>query len=74
LLDTHNWIGGKKVLIAVKHIQRVVWEDSRVVVDMTIDTIKNSESVDKWEYAIPEYDQAEYKRQVFHFKETADIL
>ena len=74
LVDTHNWIGGKKVLITVKHIQQVVWEDSRVVIDMTIDMIKNSEPVDKWEYAVPEYDLSEYRKHRFHFKETADIL
>jgi hypothetical protein len=74
LVDTHNWIGGKKVLVAVKHIQNVEWENSKVVVDLTIDAIKTSEAVDKWEYAIPGYDQAEYMKHVVHFKETADIV
>jgi len=74
LVDTHNWIGGKKVLVAVKHIQRVIWEDSKVVVDMTTDAIKSSEVVDKWEYAIPVYDQAEYRKQIFHSKEKAAVI
>jgi sporulation protein YlmC with PRC-barrel domain len=74
LVDTHNFIGGKKVLIAVKHIQHVEWKNSKVVVDLTKDTIKSSEAVDKWKYVVPEYDQAEYKKHVVNFKETADIL
>jgi hypothetical protein len=74
LVDTHNWIGGKKVLVAVKHIQHVEWENSKVVVDLTIAAIKTSEPVDKWKYTVPGYDQADYKKHVVHFKETADIL
>lgn len=74
LVDTHNWIGGKKLLIAVKHIQNVEWENSKVVVDVTKDTIKSSEAVDKGKYVVPGYDQAEYKKHAVHFKETVDNL
>ena len=70
MVDTHNWIGGKKTLIAVKHVQHVEWENSKVVVDLTIEGIKTSEAVDKWKYAIPEYDQAEYRKHVVHFNQT----
>jgi hypothetical protein len=31
-------------------------------------------SDDKWKYTVPGYDQADYKKHVVHFKETADIL
>jgi sporulation protein YlmC with PRC-barrel domain len=74
VVDTHNWIGGKKVLIAVKHVKHVEWANKKVVVDVTTDAIKTSEAVDKWEYTVPGYDQADYKKHVVHFKETADIL
>jgi uncharacterized protein YrrD len=74
VVDTHNWIGGKKVLVAVKHVKEVEWENSKVVVDLTIDALKTSEAVDKWEYAIPKYDQAEYRKHVVHFNQTSDIL
>jgi sporulation protein YlmC with PRC-barrel domain len=74
VVDTHNWIGGKKVLVAVKHVKQVEWENSKVVIDLTVDTIKASEPVDKWKYSVPEYDQADYKKHVVHFRETADIL
>jgi sporulation protein YlmC with PRC-barrel domain len=74
VVDTHNWIGGKKVLVAVKHVKQVEWENSKVVIDLTVDTVKASEPVDKWKYSVPEYDQADYKKHVVHFRETADIL
>ena len=54
VVDTHNWLGGKKVLIATKHIQKVQWENSKVFVDVMIDVIKNSESFDELEFVNPE--------------------
>jgi len=56
------------VLVAVRHIQDVQWADAKVVVDLTTDAIKNSSPVDKWNYIIPEGDQAESLRQEFHVK------
>jgi sporulation protein YlmC with PRC-barrel domain len=47
LVDTHNWIGGKKVMVAVRHIKEVQWTDSKVVVDISVDTIKGSLPADK---------------------------
>ena len=66
LVDTHNWIGGKKVLVAVRHIKSVEWENSKVLVDMTVDAIKSGGSVDKWDYIIPEGDNAQYHDQAHH--------
>ena len=42
LVDTHHWIGGRKVLVEVRHISEVQWNTSKVVVDLTVDAIKNS--------------------------------
>jgi len=66
LVDTHNWIGGKKLLVAVRHIKSVEWENSKVLVDMTVDAIKSGGSVDKWDYIIPEGDNAQYHDQTYH--------
>jgi sporulation protein YlmC with PRC-barrel domain len=74
LVDTHNWIGGKKVLVSVRHVQHVEWENSKVVVDLTAESIKTSEAVDKGNYSIPTYDKAEYRKNVVHFGQTSDIL
>lgn len=57
LVETHHWIGGKKVLIPVRDVKDVEWEDSKVVVDLTADAIKNGDAVDKWDYIIPEGDK-----------------
>jgi sporulation protein YlmC with PRC-barrel domain len=72
LVDTHNWIGGKKVLVAVRHIKDVQWENSKVVVDITVDEIKNGSAIDKWDYIIPEGDKAKYQDHIFHDTETLD--
>ena len=41
VVDTQNWWPGKKVLVAPKWIDRVSWNDSRVYVDLSRETIKN---------------------------------
>ncbi len=48
IVDTGNWLPGKKVLLSPRWIQTVSWEDSAVNVDIPISAIKNS----------PEYDPA----------------
>jgi uncharacterized protein YrrD len=42
VVDTHNWIGGKKVLLPVSEIIKVEWDDSKIFVDVKIDSIKNA--------------------------------
>ncbi len=42
VVDTHNWLGGKKVLIVVHKILKVEWENSKVYVDLTISAVKKS--------------------------------
>ena len=43
LIDTHNWIGGHKVLIPVRHISMIKWKDFKVFVDLSIEAIKDFE-------------------------------
>lgn len=47
VVDTRNWLPGKKVLIAPAWVSRVRWSDRRVRVDLICDVIKGS----------PEYNQ-----------------
>ncbi|EHQ31036.1 PRC-barrel domain-containing protein [Mucilaginibacter paludis] len=42
VIDTHNWLGGKKVIIAVADILKVDWDNSKVYVDLTISAVKKS--------------------------------
>jgi sporulation protein YlmC with PRC-barrel domain len=56
IVDTHTSIGGRKVLVAVGHIEAINWADKRVTVDLSVDAIKHGAPVDKWDYIIPEGD------------------
>jgi sporulation protein YlmC with PRC-barrel domain len=46
VVDTQNWIPGKKVLVAPTWIEQVDWDEAKVLVDLKEETIRNS----------PEYD------------------
>ncbi|MHB1921147.1 MAG: PRC-barrel domain-containing protein [Chitinophagaceae bacterium] len=56
IVDTHNWFGGKKVLIAVRHIREVQWPNSKVMVDVPIAAVENSQPFE--ESAFIDQDQA----------------
>lgn len=49
VIDTHNWIGGHKVLIPVRHINKIKWEDFKVYVDLSTGAIKDFEHYHEWE-------------------------
>ena len=42
VVDTRNWLPGKKVLIAPRWIDRVSWNDSKVYVSLSREAIKNA--------------------------------
>ncbi len=50
VIDTHNFIGGEKVLIPVEKIKELLWLESKVIVDMDIVSIKNSAPVHEAAY------------------------
>jgi sporulation protein YlmC with PRC-barrel domain len=74
VVDTHNWIGGKKVLVAVHHISEVDWENNKVNVALSVEEIKHSAKVDKWDYIIPEGDKIESQKHAFQFQKTRLVL
>jgi hypothetical protein len=47
IVDTRNWWPGKKVLVAVKCIERVSWPDSEVYVNLSRETIMQSQEYKK---------------------------
>jgi uncharacterized protein YrrD len=49
VVKTKNWLPGKKVLISPHWVNLISWEDEKVYVDMTVDSIKSS----------PEYDPSQ---------------
>lgn len=42
VIDTKNWWGGKKVLISPQWIDRISWDESKVFVNLTQESIKQS--------------------------------
>lgn len=57
VVDTHNWFGGKKVLIPVSDIKEVQWDNSKVIVNITMDTVKNSKLFNESEFRHMESNQ-----------------
>ena len=49
VVDTHNWFGGKKVLVSVRHIREVEWQNSKVFVNITVASVENSQAFDESE-------------------------
>ncbi len=41
VIDTHNWIGGHKVLILVWHVKEIQWENSKVMLDISKEYLKD---------------------------------
>ena len=54
IMDTHNWIGGHKVLVSVSHIKEIQWENSRVMVDISKETIKDYPHFDENNFEYPQ--------------------
>jgi uncharacterized protein YrrD len=42
IVDTHNWWAGKKVLVSPKWIERVSWNDLKVFVNLSRESVKQS--------------------------------
>ena len=55
-IDTHNWIGGKKILIPVLNIKEIQWGKSKVFVNEKVESIKDGLPFDsvKYEHSEPE--------------------
>jgi len=47
VIDTRNWLPGKKVLVSPKWIERVSWNESKVFVNLQRDAIKKSPEYSK---------------------------
>lgn len=46
IIDTHNWIGRKKVLLPVRHVKNIDWENFKVITDVSADFIKDCTAFD----------------------------
>ena len=46
VVDTRNWLSGRKVLLSPQWIKRVEWADSSVHFDLTRESVKTSPEFD----------------------------
>jgi uncharacterized protein YrrD len=46
IVDTHNWLPGRKVLITPRWINHIDWHESKVFIDLSQESIKNSPELD----------------------------
>jgi hypothetical protein len=56
VVDTHNWLPGRKVLVMPRWIKRIDWEESKVYVDLSQEIIKNSPVFDSSKEIIKDYE------------------
>ena len=58
IVDTGKWFPGKKVIISPKWIKEIKWDTSTVIVNVSVENIKNS----------PEYDPNKPISEVYESK------
>jgi hypothetical protein len=56
VIDTRNWLGGKKVLLAPQWIEAVSWEEASVTVDLTRSRIEQAPEYDPHSVISREYE------------------
>jgi uncharacterized protein YrrD len=61
VVDTRNWLPGKKVLLAPQWIEEVSWERSRVIVPLTTDAIRNAPEYDGVDCLTRDYEERLYR-------------
>ena len=74
LIDTRNWWPGKKVLVSPHWIERVSWSESKVFVNLSRETIKQSPEYTEESLLTREYETGlhrHYNRQGYWVDEAA---
>jgi hypothetical protein len=61
IIDTRNWLPGKKVLVSPEWISKVSWSDKSVYVDLSRDSIKNCPEYDPYAPIERDYEDRLYK-------------
>jgi hypothetical protein len=69
VVDTGNWFPGKKVTISPDWIKEINWETSKVIVNASVEQVKNSPEYDASKHLSTEYEanlQNYYGRFISH--------
>jgi hypothetical protein len=61
VVDTRNWLPGKRVLVSPLWIERVSWEDAKVFVDLQRDAIKEAPEYDAQNHIGRDYEERLFK-------------
>jgi uncharacterized protein YrrD len=61
VIDTRNWLPGKKVLVSPEWISSVSWSDGRVYVDLSRDAVKNCPEYDPYQPIERDYEDRMYR-------------
>ena len=40
-IDTHNWIGGQKMLLPVRHVKEIQWNNLKIILDVSTAFVKD---------------------------------
>ena len=75
IIDTKNWWPGKRVLLSPRWIESVSWNDSKVCVNHTRETIKRAPEYTDWSLLTREFEdslQKHYSRQGYWVDEAKD--
>ena len=75
IIDTQNWWPGEKVLVSTKWIERVSWRESKVFVNLSRETIKQSPQYTEESLLTRDYEarlHGHYNRQGYWANEQAD--
>ncbi len=75
IVETHNWWPGKKVLVSPKWIESISWPESKVFVNLSRDTIKQSPEYSEESLLTRDYEtklHRHYNRQAYWVDEPAD--
>ena len=65
VVDTHNWIGGKKVLVAVGYIKEIQWDNAKVIIDVNVEAVKDSTADDKWKHNALGDEHGDHKTRIY---------
>jgi len=76
VVDTHNWLSGKKVLLSPQWIERVSWHERKVLVNLDRETIKQSPAYEGEAELTREYEaklHQHYQRKGYWIDEIAAV-
>lgn len=54
VIDTHNWIGGHKVLVPVRHVQEIQWETFKIIIDISKKYLKDCQVFNEPGFVFPQ--------------------